>query len=194
LIEGSQDGQVPGILPRVLNELMSLREQLGLVISLSVYTVNSETATDLLTPSAMRTCGVEAAQVNSRIITSRASVNDVLLLDRMQALEILSCAVRQLHRKTSETLGGGRLLRCPVLSLGDEFPGDVCAVSLSATQHTIAQFIVERVTSDGTGLQGVLTVADLCGYDAGQTAKKSPVQQTLVRPALPCCSLQCACA
>jgi hypothetical protein len=117
LIEGSQDGQVPGILPRVLNELMSLREQLGLVISMSVYTVNSETATDLLTASALRTCGVEAAQISSRIITSRASVNDVLLLDRMQALEILSCAVRQLHRKTSETLGGKgfklRFLCCP---------------------------------------------------------------------------------
>ncbi len=49
-------------------------------------------------------------------------------------------------------------------------------------QHFLVQILVERNSADGSGLQGVLTIADLCGHEAHRPSAiaKSHVQQSLV--------------
>jgi hypothetical protein len=46
----------------------------------------------------------------------------------------------------------------------------------------LVQILVERNSADGSGLQGVLTIADLCGHEAHRPSAiaKSHVQQSLV--------------
>lgn len=98
---GMSEGDPLGLLPRTIIEVMNLRDQLGLVVALSMFTVNGDVVTDLLPVPSLRSCDVDPSLFCSRILSDKACVHDVLLTDRVQALELVQQAVRQTQRKVA---------------------------------------------------------------------------------------------
>lgn len=104
---GLGDTDAVGLLPRIVNEIMSMQEQLGLLVSIACFTVNGDFVNDLLGHSVLRMANVDPHQASTRILTDKATVNDVLLLNRAQGLELLNAATKEVMRKTATSSQSG---------------------------------------------------------------------------------------
>ena len=101
-----------GILPRTLNELFSLRRQLGFVLSMCVYEIMGDTITDVLTTGTLSSLAIPPVQVTTRVVVEKLVVHEVLLVDRVQGFQVLHSVLKQWQVRTNNTAHGRKGSPC----------------------------------------------------------------------------------